>query len=68
MSASQYLPSLYVGAGRVNTLTLETVALASGSDLRVTSVFALWQFLLPLLIYLAALGIPQYLYRHRRSI
>ncbi len=68
VSASQYLPSLYVGAGRVNTLTLETVALASGSDLRVTSVFALWQFLLPLLIYLAALGIPQYLYRHRRSI
>ena len=68
VSVSQYLPSLYVGAGRINTLTLESVALASGSDLRITAVFALWQFLLPLLVYLLAMYVPKYLYRNYRSM
>lgn len=68
VSVSQYLPSLYVGAGRIDTITLNSVALASGSDLRVTAVFALWQFLLPLIVYFAAIFIPQYIFRNRRGM
>jgi putative thiamine transport system permease protein len=68
VSVSQYLPSLYVGAGRIDTITVHSVALASGSDLRVTAVFSLWQFLLPLIVYLAAILIPQYIFRNRKGM
>jgi len=68
VSVAQYLPSLYVGAGRVNTITLESVALASGSDARVSAVFALWQFMLPLFVYIAAIVVPQMCFRNRREL
>jgi len=68
VSVAQYLPSLYVGAGRVNTVTLESVALASGSDARVSAVFALWQFMLPLFVYIAAIVVPQMCFRNRREL
>ncbi|NRA21927.1 MAG: hypothetical protein HRU05_15750 [Oceanospirillaceae bacterium] len=68
VSVAQYLPTLYVGAGRVNTVTLESVVLAGGSDSRISAVFALWQFILPLVVYIAALVIPQFVYRNRRGL
>jgi putative thiamine transport system permease protein len=68
VSVTQYLPSLYVGAGRVSTLTLETVALATGSDDRVTSVFSLWQFALPLIVYILAIAIPRFYFRHCKGM
>jgi len=68
VSVAQYLPSLYVGAGRINTVTLESVALASGADARVSAVFALWQFILPLLVYIAAIIIPQICFKNRREL
>jgi len=49
-------------------VTLESVALASGSDARVSAVFALWQFMLPLFIYIAAIVVPQMCFRNRREL
>ncbi|RZS52342.1 ABC transporter permease [Sphaerotilus mobilis] len=68
VSAGQYLPTLYAGAGRVATLTTEAVTLASGADRRVIGTWALLQALLPLLAYLAAATLPRLLYRHRRGL
>lgn len=58
VSVVQFLPTLYVGAGRYTTITTETVALASGSDKRILAVYALLQFLLPALVYLGAVMWP----------
>ncbi len=68
VSVSQYLPSLYVGAGRIETITLESVAAASGSDLRVSAVFAIWQFVLPLIVYALAIFIPQWCFAKRKAM
>ena len=55
VSIGQYLPTLLAGAGRVQTLTTEAVALASGGDRRVISVYALSQTALALLPFAFAL-------------
>ncbi|WP_062260500.1 ABC transporter permease [Endozoicomonas arenosclerae] len=51
VSIAQYLPTLFAGAGRVVTVTTETVALASGGNRKVMAVYALVQMLLPMLMY-----------------
>ncbi|MFP4126644.1 MAG: adenosylcobinamide-GDP ribazoletransferase, partial [Alphaproteobacteria bacterium] len=48
VSVGQYLPTLLVGGGRVETLTTEAVALASSGDRRLIGVYALLQTLAPL--------------------
>jgi putative thiamine transport system permease protein len=68
VSVAQYLPTLFAGAGRVRTLTTEAVALASGSDRRVTAVHALWQALLPLCAYALAIRVPAILFHNRRGM
>ena len=68
VSVAQYLPTLFLGAGRVATLTTEAVTLSSGSDRRIAGVFAFMQALLPFMAYLVALGIPAVLYRNRRGL
>ena len=65
VSIAQYLPTLYVGAGRFATITTETVSLSSGSDRRVIAVYALCQFMLPFLIYTAAIWFPALVFRNR---
>ncbi|WP_376876640.1 ABC transporter permease [Albirhodobacter sp. R86504] len=64
VSVAQYLPTLFMGAGRIVTLTTEAVTLSSGSDRRITGVFAALQASLPLLAYLAAFAIPRWRARH----
>ncbi|WP_318471700.1 ABC transporter permease [Photobacterium leiognathi] len=54
VSLAQYLPTLMLGAGRISTLTTEAVALASGSDRRITAIYALCQALLPLCFFIFA--------------
>ena len=66
VSIAQYLPTLYVGAGRFATITTETVSLAGGSDRRVIAVYALCQFLLPFLLYSLAIWMPALLFRNRQ--
>jgi len=58
VSAGQYLPTLFAGAGRFATLTTEAVGLAAGADRRVIGLFALVQAALPLLPFVAVLLLP----------
>ena len=68
VSVAQYLPTLFMGAGRIATLTTEAVTLASGSDRRVVGVYAVLQAGLPFLAYGAAILVPGWLYRNRRGL
>lgn len=68
VSVAQYLPTLFVGAGRFDTVTTEAVALASGSDRRIVAVYALCQLAGPLLLFAAALFIPRVYFRNRRDM
>lgn len=49
VSVAQYLPTLYVGAGRWNTVTTEAVTLAAGAQRSLTGAYAWLQFVLPVL-------------------
>ena len=49
VSVAQYLPTLFVGAGRFSTVTTEAVTLASGAQRSLTSAYAALQWLLPVL-------------------
>ncbi len=49
VSVAQYLPTLFVGAGRFSTVTTEAVTLASGAQRSLTSAYAWLQWLLPVL-------------------
>lgn len=68
VSVVQYLPTLYVGAGRFTTITTETVSLATGSDRRIVGVYALLQFLLPVCSFFLALLLPHLLFRKRQGM
>ena len=48
VSVAQYLPTLFVGAGRYATVTTEAVTLASGAQRSLTSAYAWLQCLLPI--------------------
>lgn len=47
VSVAQYLPTLYIGAGRFATVTTEAVAQASGGQRALAAAFAWLQWLLP---------------------
>ncbi len=51
VSVAQYLPTLYVGAGRFATVTTEAVTLASGGQRSLMAAFAWLQWLLPVLVF-----------------
>ncbi len=68
MSVGQYLPTLLLGGGRIETLTTEAVALSSGGNRRVIGAYALLQLVLPALAFaLATLG-PAFWHRNRRGM
>ena len=68
VSVAQYLPTMYLGAGRFMTITTETVSLAGGSDRRIVAVYALCQFLLPALVYGVAIFLPAWFFRNRKAM
>lgn len=68
VSVSQYLPTLFAGAGRYATLTTEAVSLSAGADRRVVAVFAFAQGALPFLGFALALLLPAWLYRNRAGL
>lgn len=68
VSVTQYLPTLFMGAGRVTTLTTEAVTLASGADRRVTAIYGLLLAVLPLCAYGLALRLPGLIFRNRRDM
>lgn len=51
VSVAQYLPTLFIGAGRFSTVTTEAVALASGGQRSLLSAYAWLQWLLPALVF-----------------
>jgi len=51
ISFSQYLPTLLVGGGRIETITTEAVSLANGASRRTSAVYALIQMLLPAMAF-----------------
>ncbi|MEJ5359118.1 MAG: hypothetical protein WHT06_10645 [Desulfobacterales bacterium] len=57
VSANQYLSTLFAGAGRLTTLTVEAVTLSSGNDPRVTGIYALAQAALPLGVFFTAVAL-----------
>lgn len=68
VSVAQYLPTLFMGAGRIATLTTEAVTLSSSSDRRVVGVYGTLQAALPFLAYALAFLIPAILHRNRRDL
>jgi putative thiamine transport system permease protein len=54
VSVAQYLPTVYVGAGRVATVTTEAIALAAGGQRSLMAAFAWLQWLLPALVFVGA--------------
>jgi putative thiamine transport system permease protein len=54
VSVAQYLPTLFIGAGRFATVTTEAVTLASGGQRSLTAAYAWLQFILPLLCFALA--------------
>ncbi|WP_420415629.1 ABC transporter permease [Roseibium sp.] len=68
VSIGQYLPTLLIGAGRVITVTTESVALASGGNRQFAALYALLQLLIPLAGFALAALIPAIVYRHRSAM
>ncbi len=68
VSVGQYLPTLLIGGGRVQTLTTEAVALAAGGDRRVIGLYGLAQTLAALLPFALAIAVPALVWRNRRGL
>jgi putative thiamine transport system permease protein len=54
VSVAQYLPTLFIGAGRLATVTTEAVTLSAGGQRATGAAFAVLQALLPLLGFVLA--------------
>jgi putative thiamine transport system permease protein len=68
VSVGLYLPTVLIGAGRLDTITTEAVALAAGGNRRVIGVYAFLQMLLPAAGFLVATLVPALIFRHRRAM
>lgn len=68
VSIGQYLPTLLIGGGRVETLTTEAVALSSGGNRRLIGAYAVLQLLLPALAFALVTAIPAILWRNRQQM
>lgn len=68
VSVGQYLPTLLLGGGRVETLTTEALALASGGNRRLIGATALMLMALPAIGFALALLIPRLAFANRRAL
>lgn len=68
VSVGQYLPTLLIGAGRIVTVTTESVALASGGSRQIAAVYAVLQLTVPLAGFSLAAFIPSLVYRNRAAM
>jgi len=64
VSAALYLPTIFAGLGRFQTLTTEAVLLASAAGRQTLGVAAFMQMLLPLSIFITADILARMRYRH----
>ncbi|MHA7774900.1 ABC transporter permease [Roseibium sp. M-1] len=68
VSVGQYLPTLMIGAGRIATVTTESVALASGGNRQLAALYALLQLLVPLAGFTLAALVPAVAFRNRAAL
>jgi putative thiamine transport system permease protein len=68
VSVGQYLPTLMIGAGRIATVTTESVALASGGSRQIAALYALLQLLVPLTGFTLAAIVPALAFRNRSAL
>lgn len=68
VSVGQYLPTLMIGAGRIVTVTTESVALASGGNRQVAALYALLQLAIPLAGFILAALVPSAVFRNRAAM
>lgn len=68
VSMAQYLPTLWLGSGRFATLTTDAVALSSGGSTAVLAAQALWQLLLPMLVFAACILLSRLVGRFRQGL
>ena len=68
VSIGQYLPTLLIGGGRVETLTTQAVALSASGNRRLIGLYGLMQTLAPLPAFVAALAVPAFVFRNRRAL
>ena len=68
VSVAQFLPTQFIGAGRLTTLTTEALSLAAGGNRRVVGLFAILLAVLPLIGFALATLIPAWRFRDRRAM
>lgn len=68
VSVAQFLPTQFIGAGRLSTLTTEALSLAAGGNRRMVGLFSILLAILPLIAFALAVGIPAWRFRHRRAM
>lgn len=68
VSLAQYLPTEFIGAGRVETLTTETVTRFAGGNKRVLGAQASLLMLQAFLIYMMAIQAPKWIYANKRGM
>ncbi len=68
VSLAQYLPTIFIGAGRVETLTTETLSRFAGGDKRLLGAQAMALLAVALLAYILAQRLPQIVYAKRRAM
>lgn len=68
VSVGQYLPTLLIGGGRVQSLTTEAVALAAGGDRRAIGVYGLAQTAAALVPFALATVLPALIYARRKGV
>jgi putative thiamine transport system permease protein len=68
VSVGQYLATLLIGGGRVQTLTTEALALSAGGDRRAIGLYALVQTAAALLPFWVATLLPEVVWRNRKGL
>lgn len=68
VSLAQYLPTIFIGAGRIETLTTETLTQFAGGDKRLLAVQTLLLLLVALSAYILAQRLPQLIYPNRKAM
>lgn len=68
VSVGQYLPTLMASGGRVETLTTEAIALASGGNRREIGVWAITLTVAAWLPFLFAYALPALIFRNRKGM
>ena len=68
VNIAQYLPTQWLGGGRIPTLTTEAVALSSGGATDTLAAQALWQLLLPMFFFLLTALLARRISHFRRGL